>query len=281
MHNILHLQALESFRLLETQSNYSESKDNFDFHPKFEITNRKFELVEMFELFYGKWAKILYLFVLTIYSFLILWPFSTVAGSAWASNIPFNFSTVQQCAEDDFQHAILPPEPCLGSYYVSLSIFGIIVILISLLNLKEQAILQITLGAFRFVTIGAIIVYCIVNIAFSGNRCMVSELSSVNETHFTMMNTTDSSPIRLFDFVGWISSVPVFTYAIGLHIGIPSLTQPVRQKQYIHWLVAATLVTIGICYFALGLFVSLWFNADIQENCTLNWVSVHTVLLYN
>ncbi len=226
----------------------------------------------MCEIFYGKWMKYLYLLILTVYSFLALWPASTVAGSAWASNIPFNFSTVKQCNEDDFQHALLPPEPCLNSYYICLAIFGVIVIFLSLLDLKEQAIVQMTLGIFRFITIGAIVVYCIVNIAEIGNKCSVDGLPSVNETPY-IKNASHSPPIRLFDFFGWMGSIPVFTYAIILHSGIPSLTHPVRQKKYIHWLVAAMFTTVGVCYFVLGIVVSLWFSADIQETCTLNWVS--------
>ncbi len=230
----------------------------------------------MCELFYGKWVKYLYLCILTIYSFLALWPAGTVAGSAWASNIPFNFSTVQRCREYEFQHAILPTEPCLNAYYVSLSIFGVIVILLSLLDLKEQAVVQMTLGILRFITVGAIVVYCIVNIAEIGNKCMVDGLPSVNQTPYNnniIANATHSSPIKLFDFFGWMGSIPVFTYAIILHSGIPSLTHPVRQKQYIHWLVAAMFTTVGACYFVLGIVVSLWFSADIQETCTLNWVN--------
>ncbi len=242
-------------------------------HPKFEISHRKFEQVEMCEIFYGKWAKYLYLIIVTVYSFLALWPASTVAGSAWASNLPFNFSTIMQCKENDFQHNILPPEPCLNSYYVSLTIFGFIVILLSLLDLKEQAIVQMTLGLLRFITIAAIVIYCIVNIAEIGNKCLVEDrLPSFNETYF-IANATHPPPLRLFDFFGWMTSIPVFTYAIILHSGIPSLTHPIRQKQYIHWLVMAMFSTVGFCYFVLGIIVSLWFSADIQETCTLNWVS--------
>lgn len=267
---------MESYKLSGISPNISNHDDQSDVHPKFEITHRKFELVEMCELFYGKWAKYLYLLILITQAFFVLWPFSIVAGSAWASNFPFNFSIVQQCAEDDFQHAVLPPEPCLGSYYVCLAIFGVVVISISLLGLKEQAIVQITLGAFRFITIGAIIVYCIVNIAESGDKCRADRLSSANETLYTMKNTTQSPPpFRLFNFIGWIGSIPVFTYSLGFHSGIPSLTHPIRQKQYIHWLIAVVLVVIGISYFSLGIFVSLWFSADIQETCTLNWVSAY------
>ena len=286
-HTHTHTQALETHRISETVNKYSESqllKDHSDMHPKFEISHRKFEQVEMCEIFYGKWVKYLYLIIVTIYSFLALWPASTVAGSAWASNLPFNYTIgndtiIKQCGESEFQQTLLPPEPCLNSYYISLTIFGFIVILLSLLDLKEQAIVQMTLGLLRFITIAAIVIYCIVNIAEFKSKCLVDGIPSVNETHF-ITNSTHYPPLKLFDFFGWITSIPVFTYAIILHSGIPSLTHPVRQKQYIHWLVAAMFSTVGLCYLVLGVVVSLWFSADIQETCTLNWVRVLGCVIY-
>ena len=43
--------------------------------------------------------------------------------------------------------------PCRNAYWISLGIFAIIhVVPLSLLELKEQAIVQVTLGIMRFVT---------------------------------------------------------------------------------------------------------------------------------
>ncbi len=233
----------------------------------------------MCEIFFSKWIKYVFLVLFTIYSTLSLWSFSTVAGSAWAINIPFNFSTVQQCAEDDFQHAILPPEPCLNTYYISLFIFGVIVILLSLLDLKEQAIVQVFLGLLRFVTIGAIVIYSLVMIFYSGNKCLLDGAPDVNSTHLQqfsyLTNATHSPPIKLFDFFGWISAIPVITYAFMFHSGIPAMTHPVRQKEYLQWLLGLMFVTTGVCYFSIGIILPLWFRVEIQEICTLNWVSTH------
>lgn len=227
----------------------------------------------MFEIFYGKWMKYLYLVIVTVYSFIALWPNSTIAGSAWSSFIPFNFSTIQQCKDDDFQHSILPPEPCLNAYYICLGIFALIVIPLSLLDLKEQAIVQVTLGILRFVTIVLIILFCIINVAEFNNKCLVDGEFSVNKTPYLLTNSSHSPTIRLFDFYGWIASIPVFTFAIVLHSAVPSLTHPMRQKKYVHLMVSGMFITVGVCYVLLGTFVSLWFRADIQETCTLNWVS--------
>ena len=240
---------------------------------KFEITMyRKFEIVEMCGIFYNKWIKYLYIFVYSTYGFLGSWSGSTVAGSAWASNIPFNFSTVKQCNEDDFQHLILPPEPCLNSYYICLAIFGFFVIILSLLDLKEQAIVQVLLGLLRFVTIGAIVLYSLVKIFETGNKCLEIALPSTNETNYTLTNATHSPPIMMFNFLNWISAIPVITYAFIFHQGLPSMTHPIKQKKYLHWLILAMFVAAGICYFSIGIILPLWFRVDIQETCTLNWV---------
>ncbi len=241
----------------------------------------------MCELFYGKWMKYLYLLIFTVYSFLALWSFSTVAGSAWASNIPFNFTTIKQCTEDGFQHDALPSDPnCQNAYHLCLSIFGVFVILLSLFDLKEQAIVQMILGLMRFITVLAIIIYCLVNLFQHNfkNKCRVDSLPSFsNETHnfdetsHLIMNATHMLPVRIFDVPSWLSAIPVFTYAFILHQGIPSLTHPIRQKQYMRYLIIAMFVTAGVCYFSLGIFVSLWFDAYVQETCTLNWVCMYVV----
>ena len=230
----------------------------------------------MCEMFFNKWVKYLYLITLTVYTCLATWSFSTVGGSAWAINIPFNLSTVQRCMDDAFHHEVLPSEmPCRYTYYICLSIFGVIVIPLSLLDLKEHVVMQTLLGLFRFLTVGAIIIYSIVRVIEARSKCEVDAAqypnfsSYFNDTHFPSLKDF----IVKFNGWSWTSAIPVFTYAFILHQGIPSLTHPVKQKRYLRWLVVAMFSTAGICYFSLGIVVPLWFRADIQETCTLNWVS--------
>ena len=67
--------------------------------------------------------------------------------------------------------------------------------------------------------------------------------------------------------------MPVITYAFNVHMGIPSLTHPIKQKQYFDWLIMFTFGSIAFAYLSLGIVVPLWFRATIQETVTLNWVS--------
>ena len=232
-------------------------------------------------MFFNKWVKYLYLITLTAYILLATWSFSTVGASAWSINIPFNFATVRECRDDDFHHEVLPPEvPCRNAYYVCLTIFGVLVILLSLLDLKEQALVQMFLGILRFITVGAIIIYCIVRLFESSSKCNVDAAPYLNDTRFLSNITrfpTLSDIIVKFNFWGWTSAIPVFSYAFIIHSGISSLAHPIKQKKYLRWLVVAMFSTAGICYFSLGIVVPLWFRADIQETCTLNWVSERVI----
>ena len=238
-------------------------------HPEFEITlKRKFEVVELCEIFVGKWFKYVYLLVVIVYSFLAAWTFATVAGSAWASNIPYNFGAMEVCDINAFQHRVLPPGGCLYSYYFSVFLFGVIVITLSVLDLKEQALVQLFLGSLRFVTVAMIVIYCIVKLVEGGNVCRVTS-EPMNHTHYVSFEDI----VVKFDPKGWLTAVPVFTYAFILHLGISSLTHPIKQKKHLRWLMVVMFLAAFVCYMSLGVVVPLWFKATVQETITLNWVS--------
>lgn len=240
---------------------------------------------------------------MTIYCFLAAWSFSTVAGSAWATNIPLNFGTLHQCEAKEFLHELLPSGSCQHAYHFSLLLFGIVVIPFSMIDLKEQAIVQMVLGLMRFAAIAMIIIYSIVNLIEGGNICAsqnvtiawdnLSNSSLVNGT-ISWYNLSNSSPtentaysnltaagllelrdiVVKFDWRGWLVAIPVFTYAFIIHQGIPSLTHPIKQKQYLRWFMVCMFGIAGICYLSLGVVAPLWFRARVQETVTLNWVSL-------
>ena len=246
-------------------------------HPVFEITlHRKFEPVELSEIFVGKWFKYIYLIVVTIYSFLACWSYSTVAGSAWASNIPYNFASLNVCKEDAFHHQILPHGGCLSSYYFSLFLFGLVMIFLSVLDLKEQAFVQVFLGGCRFLTVGAIVIYSIAKLSYGGDACEPNPLTNTSFNSIFPWNvTSDVNIVVKFDPKGWVAAIPVFTYAFIIHVGISSLSHPVKQKKYLHWMLAAMSITALVSYMSLGVVVPLWFKASVQETITLNWVSFY------
>ena len=260
------MQALES---------HKKDKD-----PVFEIkTKRKFEVSELSEIFVGKWFKYIYLIIVTIYGFFGLWSFSSVAGTAWATNIPYNFGATETCDNGAFLYQILPSGGCLYSYYFSLFLFALIVVTLSVLNLREQVIVQVTFGVLRYLTVCIIVVYCIVRLFQGGDGCQeVGRLlpNQTNEVPEALYNSTRhisyEDIVFKFDPLGWMVSVPVYVYAFMIHSGVSTLTHPIRQKQYLHWMLLTNFALALACLMSLGLVVPLWFKASVQETITLNWV---------
>ena len=231
--------------------------------------------------------------ILTVYCFLVCWSFTTVAGSAWATNIPFSSSSLDRCDSDDFLHVLIPSdESCRHSYMLCVFFFAVVTVPLSLLDLKEQALLQMTLGLLRFATIAGIVLYSIVEIGEGRDRCPVG---GPNESLWNLSNSSNSSNssnggwwtetqssgfadysdiVFRFDPTGWLVSIPVFAYAFILHQGIPALTHPIREKHLLWQLMVAMFGIATISYLSLGVVVPLLFKANIQETCTLNWVSM-------
>ena len=296
----MNLQALETFREDQKHDDKCLTDDKLDFqpssslltphtnHPRYEILiTRKFEMTELCHVFFNRWIKYLYLIIMSIYSFLAGWSYSTVAGSAWSTNLPFNTSSLIQCNDSQFHQSLAPSEAgCLASYRLCILFFAVIVVPLSCLDLKEQGFVQMLLGLLRFFIIASMVLYCLVNLirgrdsspqGGSNTTNMVSLFERPLGKDFGQQgscNSSDSDFVTSFHLKGWLIAIPVFTYAQILHQGVPALTHPIRQKKLLRWFMMAVFATTSLCYMVLGIVVSLWFRSGVQETATLNWVSV-------
>ena len=236
-------------------------------------------------MFVGKWLKVIYLLVLTVYSFLACLSYSTVTGSAWSVNIPLNFGSLRQCQSHDFLGHIIPVDHhCRNTYRFCLMLFAILVIPLSLLDLKEQAIVQFILGVLRFATLGAIIIFClahsfmgkIIDIPFDAPT-IIPHNETDNGSYIILNDTANVTSlteiVTHFDFDGWVVAIPVIVYAYILHQGIPGLTHPIKEKHWLRGYFNILFVTITAFYLILGITGSLWFRDIVNETVTLNWVS--------
>ena len=231
-------------------------------------------------MFVGKWLKYVYTVILSIALFSTLWAYGTVAGSAWSSNLPLKSGPFNMCIignDSDFNDLPVPNDAgCLASYRLCVFLFAAIVIPMSLLDLKEQSIVQTTMGVARFTLIGSIVLYCIVKMIQGA-----AEESPLAPGNSTSNYTNEAEPrhyaqdVESISFTGWMGSIPVFLLAQTLHPGIIALAHPIRQKQHMHWLLLAVFIVSSTFYVAMGTVTSLWFGGKIENTATLNWVSMH------
>ena len=276
-------QALETFKqeqLAETQSEKSDhlpalsdrSHVTTDDHPKYEISaTRKFELAELCQVFVGRWFKVFYLLVVITVSFIGLWTSSTVAGSAWSTNLPLNFGSLQMCTEEEFQDNIYPKgSGCLAAYRFCVFLFAVMVLPLSLLELKNVSFIQTIFGGLRFVVIGAMVLYALSNLAINGIQGGVPLAANVTASNLTENVVRDF--VFGFSFTGLLSAISLFTSALVIHPGLSTLTHPIKNKKPLGWFVLAVYGTVAVFYILMGVILTLWFGSDANSTITLNWV---------
>ena len=244
------------------------------------VSNRKFEPSELSEMFMGRIAKYIYLITYGTYTFASSLSYATVAGASWATEIPFNSTGLEQCRENDFKQHILPiNEPCRNAYWLCLFGFGCIVVPLSMLELKEQTLFQMIFGFLRFFTIASIIIYAVVRLILNGviSDCKhpFEEEHNASEEWYDLFNSsrTVTNVMLDFDWRGWMVAIPVMIYAHNLHMGIPSLSHPVREKRFLRTFFDVQFLLNLVMYLLLGVVVPLWYRNCITETITLNWVS--------
>ena len=264
----------EGNRLPSSRKSSVSSSDSFPVNnrrqlPKFELLlTRKFEASEMCEIFFGPYMKYIYLIIFGAYMFVAYWVSATVAGSAWASNLPLNFGSLSQCKEQAFHHNLAPSGGCLSAYRFCVMLFAIIVVPLSLVELTEQKYLQILLGLMRFFTFGCLVVYSVANLITHPGHNPYNTTATSNSSYHKY-----GHQILKFDFKGWLVAIPIILFAQILHQGIPSMTQPIRAKKWLGVFFAVVFMSTTLLYMSIGITMSLWFKGSIQETATLNFVS--------
>ena len=276
------LQALETWKKEKEEGLFktgSITGGNRPLLPKFEITlQRKFELTELSRIFLGSYGEYSVAVVLVLNSILICWACATVAGSSLSSNISYNFGSLERCKDSEFHHRALPGDGCKHSYRFSVFLYAVAVIPLCLLELSEQKYLQLILGIFRFVIVGCMGTYSIIKLFGDHDYPKNYPVDDCNTTVSCDPNEVLGDfdywhEVSRFGLKGWLTSVPVIFYAQLLHAGIPKLTHPVKNKQYLRGFMLAVFTTSSVLFLFVGVTVALWFKKDTEETCTLNFVS--------
>ena len=259
-------------------------------------------------MFINKLGKYIYLVIVIVFSLCTALSMVVVVSTTLATIIPLNNLTgpFNRCHPDAFNNITIPEDDgCRYSYYFCLMLFGLIVVPLSMVNLKVQAFIQAIFGFLRFLMLAMILIYCIVKLfevgdisqgtfsnavendtvenATVGNATVgnatVGNATVRNATvgnatvgNATKMHMCDNS-ISTSYLRGWLVAIPVLTYPFLLHHSIPSFTHPIGKKKYFWPFILCTYIFLGVCFLCMGVVVSLWFKAETQETVVLNWVS--------
>ena len=252
--------------------------------PKFEITlERKFEPSELCYIFLGTYGEYSYIAVLVVNVMIMCWACATVAGSSLASNISYNFGSLERCRDSEFHHKAIPGDGCKDSYRFSVFLYALVVIPLCLLELLEQKYIQLCLGILRFLSVGCMVVYAIIKLIETDDypvnypvSCNATDGCDPNE----LLGDYDYwHEISRFGLKGWLTAIPVIFYAQLMHSSISKLTHPVKHKEYLKVFMVAVVTTSGVLFLSVGITMALWFKKDTEETCTLNFVSCYNMFV--
>lgn len=247
--------------------------------PKFEITlQRKFEPIELCKIFFGIYGQYSYLVMLMINSILMCWACATVAGSSLASNIPYNFGSLERCEDSEFHHRAIPNDGCRHSYRFSVFLYAVAVIPLCFLELSELRHIQMLLGAMRFLIIASMSLYSVIHLFGEDDYPTNFPVDCSNGTDSCDPNEVLDDydywhEVSRFGLKGWVTAIPVVYYGAMMHASISKLTHPIKEKKYLREFMLTLCTTSGVLLLVIGVTMALWFKKDTEETCTLNFVS--------
>jgi hypothetical protein len=215
---------------------------------------RTFEVTDLFGTFMGARARSVYVTVLSGYMYGALWAYSTVFAASFSANVPvFFLNGGNTCNIEEEGTA------CLGPFFVWLSVFAVLAVPLSCLELKEQVSVQVVMFAARLV-----VVFLMTGTALGGYGCDGGVV-------FADMGTDHRPDTPLFTFAGLSTVMPVSIYAFIFHHSVPILSEPIADKRALPAVFRAAFIIVGTAYATLGLVLAVWFGDHVDNQCNLNW----------
>lgn len=205
--------------------------------PKYMVSERKFEVVELCRMFFGRRGKLAYVTLLNIYMYGSLWSYAAVFSRSFSENLPLN------------DH----------SYKLYLLMFGAVVVCISCLELREQIVVQVIMSAARVLVVVGMVCTVVVALVRGG------------DSPFEGMPAADSKQWSWFRLHGIPYMLPILVYSQVMHHSVPVLSQPVRDKSRLASIFNTALSITGTFYVSIGILLAFYFGSVVDSQCNMNW----------
>jgi amino acid permease len=231
------------------------------------VGERKFDIPEMCQFYLGDKGLKAYGIAVTLDIYGFLWAYTSVFASAMAKALPL-------FADD------LPYYWYRDSYPVYVFIFACIVVPISLLELNEQASLQVSLSACRIVMMLCMVLtplaatYCGVTVTMTNTDTDITDQEPATP-HFGDQLGPHAGDSSWINFSNIHQMIPIIVFCTLFHQAVPGLAAEVNDKSKLHTIFGLTFVLCGLCYSLIGVMDSYYFGSDILQSANLNWRNYH------
>ncbi|KAJ1434039.1 transmembrane amino acid transporter protein-domain-containing protein [Ochromonadaceae sp. CCMP2298] len=202
---------------------------------------RRMELTELCALFLGYQGKRVFSVLIMVYIYGTLWAYCTVFAKA--------FSAVFDLGA--------------ASYYIYLSVFAVIVVPLSCMELAEQVYVQVALSLFRVLMLTVMILTTAV--AYFSRGGEFGELSNRSYERLEEPAHPDMNFDKLYLLL------PIAAYAYIFHHSVPALSEPVADKRSVGLMFTVALLVSFVAYTVVSICVSLYFGSDTLSSSNLNW----------
>eukprot|EP00957_Ditylum_brightwellii_P206220 15347405-Ditylum_brightwellii.AAC.1 len=210
------------------------------------LKHRKFAMNSLCEVYLGKFGLVLYTLCASFYLYLINWVYASVFGLAVARVAPLPFTDTES-----------------ASYKIYILIFAAIVVPLSMKDLEDQMLVQVSLTACRFLRLAIMIcTSALLSAAYFGyGNSDYSAKDEVGGSFFPLPESASeyqiaaaaevADTIPMFRWDGFFKMLPVTLVAACCHMSIPDLSHPVSNKSKVgcvfHWAMAI----VGVMYAAI------------------------------
>jgi len=217
---------------------------------------RIFEVNELCSVFLGSRGKIFWEVSILLEVVTCLWLYCAMMGTTLLQVVPIpGLSLGENCSS-----SILSPG-CSSAYKVWLGVIAMVLIPLTLRDLKDLGMAQILLTFVGYSCIGMMLI----------SVCVAMFVQPYPGVHDVSGSPPYIAPQKMVipGGFGLLFSTTVFTQMC--HIAVPSLTQIIKEKKRIRRVVIGGMATTYVLYAVLGLLTNLYFGSKVAVMITLNW----------
>ena len=219
---------------------------------EFEITDRRFDMSKLVEIFMGNIYGKVYLFFLYLFLSGAQTAYVSVFASSFSSKIPLGFNGTCNI----YEHPDLS-DSCRINYWIFLSIYAVPMFYFTIKGLREQQWLQVTMSILRFVIIGIMI---ITSLALIGQEATIN---SGEHNPFKMPQVANSK--------GLLGAIPTIFFALLFQLQFPSIAEFIREKKRdLKKIIFMVTIATATVYALIAMIIPIAVH-DVKPQCSLDF----------
>ena len=153
-------------------------------------------------------------------------------------------------------------------YPAWLAVFGGIVFPLSLLNLSEQAAVQVFLSACRILMV-------VLMVSTPLAAAVVSGQDDDDDPHPHFGNQTEPLGAVWVDWSNFHKMFPAIVFGLIFHQAVPGLADEMSDKPQVGTIFGYTFGLCGLAYALLGTVGAWYFGDGVYQSANLNWGNYH------